>query len=53
MIIQAELLTVDFQNDTITFEVDKDFWANHQVRGGQGISEIETNSIEVKEGENK
>jgi len=48
MKIKADLLTVDFENNTITFEVDNAFWKKVDVRGGREKSTIDSTNFVFK-----
>jgi hypothetical protein len=48
MKFKAELLTVDFKQNTITFEVNEDFFDKYDVVGGNHKSEIESQNFITK-----
>lgn len=50
MKIKVNLATVDFEKNTLIFELPKDFWVDKRVFGGEQISIIDCPNI-VEESE--
>ena len=51
--IEAKVITADLEEDTITFQLPKDFWKHNKVRVGTAKISIGGCVVEEKNNENR